>query len=211
MILGHVHYGLHTHINGPSTYITLLREPVSRVLSLYRYIAASPQHHLHDRVVKQRLIDFVSGDTDADEVENGQTRQIAGVPGRILDSPSLALAKKHLAENFGVVGLVERFDESLILLKRRLGWRMPLYVRKNVTEGAPPPDPTDEEAIEIVRERNTLDAELYSYARELFLEQAGRGGASFGAEVTLFRALNAAARVGRGGREMVKALRRDAV
>src|SRR6187200_1194896 len=50
IILGHIPFGLHKALDGPSTYVTFLREPVSRVRSLYRYIATNPKHPLHHRV-----------------------------------------------------------------------------------------------------------------------------------------------------------------
>jgi hypothetical protein len=192
MVIGLVHYGFHQQLPSPSTYLTLLREPVSRVLSLYRYIIANQRHHLHEWVASKGLIGFVSSDVDTHEVENGQTRQIAGITERSsLDPSSLARAKQHLEESFTAVGLVERFDESIMLFKRRLGWRLPFYVRKNVT-GTPATRATDE-ALEIIRSRNTLDIQLYEFGRDLFDREMRREGPSFQMEVTMFRALNAAA------------------
>lgn len=43
---------------------TTLREAVSRVLSLYRYIATNPTHYLHKQVANIRLIDFVSSQVE---------------------------------------------------------------------------------------------------------------------------------------------------
>ena len=199
IILGHVHFGLHQHLDGENTYVTFLREPVSRVLSLYRYIATSTRHHLHAQVVNTTLIDFVSGQLDAEEVENGQVRQIAGLMRGVPDASDLARAKQNLVEACRVVGLVERFDESIILLKRSLGWRMPFYVRKNVTtKASPSSDSSDDQALDIIKRRNALDIELYQFARDLFGEQVRRER-FFPMEVSAFRALNATARFGRAG------------
>jgi hypothetical protein len=197
IILGHIHFGLHQHLDGENTYVTFLREPVSRVLSLYRYIATSPRHHLHAQVVNTTLIDFVSGQLDAEEVENGQVRQIAGLTRGVPDASDLARAKQNLVEACRVVGLVERFDESIILLKRSLGWRMPFYVRKNVTQAASLSDSTDDQALHIIRRRNALDIELYQFACELFEERIRRERFFFPMEVSVFRVLNATARFGR--------------
>jgi hypothetical protein len=200
IFIGHIHYGFHRQLQGTSTYVTILREPVSRVLSLYRYIATSPRHHLHEQVANMGLIDFVSSQVDAEEVENGQTRQIAGVTDGNPDASSLARAKQNLAEAFGAVGLVERFDESLVLFKRRLGWKMPFYVPKNVTQRPPAEEATDE-AREIIGGRNILDAELYEFGYELFQEHIRREGPLFGVEVSVFQTLNAGARVYRDVKE----------
>jgi Galactose-3-O-sulfotransferase len=200
IFIGHIHYGFHQHLQGASTYVTILREPVSRVLSLYRYIATNPQHYLHEQVADRSLIDFVSSQVDTEEVENGQTRQIAGVTQGSPNGASLLRAKQNLAEAFAAVGLVERFDESLILFKRRLGWKMPFYVRKNVTRRSLEEEATNE-AREIISSRNTLDVELYEFGRELFQEHVRREGPLFEVEVSMFQTLNAAARVYRDVRE----------
>ncbi len=194
MVVGHVHYGLHERLPGISSYVTLLREPVSRVLSLYRYIATNPKHYLHKDVADHGLMEFVSSDADDEEIENGQTRQIAGVTHGSPDRSSLARAKRNLVEHFAAVGLVERFDESVILFRRRLGWQWPFYLRKNVTGTAPRND-TSDAALEIIRDRNILDIELYHFGRALFEQSVEREGPLFGVEVSIFQALNAVAQV----------------
>jgi Galactose-3-O-sulfotransferase len=206
IILGHVHFGLHQYLDGENTYVTFLREPVSRVLSLYRYIATSTRHHLHAQVVNTTLIDFVSGQLDAEEVENGQVRQIAGLTRGAPDASDLARAKQNLVQACRVVGLVERFDESIILLKKSLGWRMPFYVRKNVTQAASS-DSSDDQALHIIKRRNALDIELYQFACDLFEEQIRRESFFFPVEVSVFRALNATARLGRAGMRAASVLR----
>ncbi|MGH9890427.1 MAG: hypothetical protein ACREA0_00265 [bacterium] len=201
IIIGLVDYGLHENLPGVSTYATMLREPVSRVLSLYRYIATNPRHYLHDQVTHKGLIDFVSESKNAEEIENVQTRQIAGTSEGSLDESSLRRARQNLMDSFCAVGLVERFDESIVLLKRRLRWKMPFFVRKNVGKELLSYEVTDE-ALRIIRARNMLDAELYAFARDLFIEQVRLEGPLFDAEVALFRTLNGAARLYRAGREL---------
>jgi Galactose-3-O-sulfotransferase len=202
-VIGHVHYGLHRHLPGTSSYMTMLRDPVDRVLSLYRYIVSTPQHALHQRLANVSLLDFASGSDNMEEIENGQTRQIAGVTTGVPDAQSLAVAKRHLVERFVAVGIMERFDESVILFKRRLRWRMPYYVPKNVTQTLFLEEP-GVPAIKIIESRNTLDAELYRHACDLFEEQVSRAGPLFNAEVSVFRLLNSAASTYRRGREWAR-------
>ena len=199
IFVGHVQFGFHEYLGSASAYVTVLREPMSRVLSLYRYIVTTPQHFLHEQVADMGLVDFVSGQVDAEEIEDGQTRQIAGVTEGPVDRSSLARAKRNLAEDFAAIGLVERFDESLMLFKKRLGWKMPFYVRKNVTQRLPVDETT--EAFEIIRHRNALDLELYQFARQFFQEDIRREGPLFDVEVSAFQALNIAAGIYRDARE----------
>jgi Galactose-3-O-sulfotransferase len=203
LVIGHVHFGLHRNLPGSSSYMTMLREPVSRVLSLYRYIVSTPQHSFHSRLADVSLLDFAMGSAAAEEIENGQTRQIAGVTDGSPDSRSLAAAKQNLLESFVAVGIMERFDESVILFKRRLRWKMPYYVIKNVTERVMTEE-SHPEAIRVIRSRNTLDAELYQFASNLFSEHVRQEGPFFGGEVSAFRLLNAAAHVYRTSRERAR-------
>src|SRR5262249_12348939 len=120
------------------------------------------------------------------------TRLIAGEVDDPTDAASLVRAQENLA-GFSAVGVMEQFDESMLLFKRRLGWKLPFYVRENVTRGLP---------IEVTREmrqvmlsRNQMDLELYQFGRRLFQDHVRRAGPLFQAEVTAFRTLNAAAGV----------------
>jgi galactose-3-O-sulfotransferase len=208
-VIGLVYYGFHQYLQGASTYVTMLREPVSRVLSLHRYIATNPNHHLYEHVRHMSLTDFVSGHIDVEEVENGQTRQIAGVKKGSPDTSSLERAKHNLETAFAAVGLVDRFDESVVLFKRRLGWKLPLYVPKNVTkvEGV---GEASTQALDIIRSRNRLDTELYEFGRGLFGELVRREGRLFHVEVSVFQALNALAGTYWSTREFWRRLKRPA-
>src|SRR5687767_997581 len=50
VVQGHLPYGLHEIFPQPHTYVTLLREPVDRVLSFYFYVARSEGHYLNVRL-----------------------------------------------------------------------------------------------------------------------------------------------------------------
>lgn len=157
-VTGHLHYGVHRHMPQTCEYITMLRDPVARVVSHYRHILDNPRNWLHDAVAGSgmALEDFVSQISEP-SLENEQTRLIAGLgdgqmmelgPGRRLrgsEKPpppltegDLGQAKRNL-DRFLVVGLTERFDESFILIRRALGWRLPMYERHNVSKAGPPP------------------------------------------------------------------------
>jgi hypothetical protein len=80
LLMGHMRFGIHALLPQPSTYFSVLREPVDRVISYYYYVLQSPENVLHSAVSSQRigLGDFVrSGMTP--ELNNGQTRRLASV------------------------------------------------------------------------------------------------------------------------------------
>jgi Galactose-3-O-sulfotransferase len=196
VVSGHHHYGFHEHVPHECAYITLVREPVARVVSMYHFILGNPKHWLHDELVRSGmgLEEFVRTAADPG-VDNQQTRLISGLgSGEIgpwqkpppLDRGALELARRNL-EKFLVVGLTERFDESFILIRRALRWRLPMYVTTNRTSV---PKSASQSAIDAIRERNQLDLELYDFGRELFATAVAEQGGSLRRELAAFRTLN---------------------
>lgn len=192
VLTGHLHYGVHDYIPQRCEYITLVREPIARVVSYYYYILGHAKHWRHAELVRSgtSLNDFIR--TSAERgVENDQTRMLSGRGAGELDAGTLGRkaldeAKRNL-ESFLVVGLTERFDESFILIRRALGWKFPLYVTANVSTR---PKPASETAVELIRERNQLDLELYEFACGLFSAAIEHQGESLRREVAVFQALN---------------------
>jgi len=175
LIKGHLSFGFHRHLPGRSTYITFLREPVARALSFYHYARSHPEHYLYpllgdDHVDLKILLRQRTPTTH--ELFNLQTSMVAGDewddPERPADRAALERAKQNLRSHFDVVGLTEEFDTSLGLLRRRFGWKVRFYTRKNVTRRKDQIDNLDPETHSLVREANALDIELYQFARELF-------------------------------------------
>jgi hypothetical protein len=198
LIRGHFEFGWHAFLSRPFVYVTILREPVARVISEYFYILGKPDHPLYDQVAAKKLsiADYV---TDYNP-PNAQTRKISGLtfagnsgipPGIEIDTGNmLEIAKENLDNYFAVVGLTEKFDETLILLKREFGWDWPVYTRKIVTGKKIPMEDIPGSTIEIIKEHNQLDLELYEYARQLFNEKIRQQGKSFSREVEKFKKRN---------------------
>jgi hypothetical protein len=90
-----------------------------------------------------------------------------------------------------VVGLTERFDETMLLLKKAYGWRLPFYERRNVSTKRPPREAIPAHILRQIEADNALDAALYTYAQELFEEQVRQyGPAKLARDLRVFRALN---------------------
>jgi hypothetical protein len=129
-------------------YITFLREPIARVISQYQDSVVSARN---PRTFEQSLL-------IDDSLENLQVKLLAG--GRNLDK-----AKKFL-EKCAFVGLTEKFDLSLHILDQLSPFKLNLnYKRRRVTPCAIKRAlKCDNRLIEMARERNHLDLELYSFA-----------------------------------------------
>jgi hypothetical protein len=192
LVWGNLPYGVHEHIPRPCEYLTILREPVSRVISVYKHILNATSHVLHRRITESRmgLEEYVESRIDAGQTENSQTRQLSGRQFGSLERDALEEARSHL-QRFLVVGLTERIEETFVLLRRSLGGGLMPYVTRNVS---PSVDVT-QRAVQLVRDRNELDIDLYTFAERLLTEQIRRQGRSFQAEVGFYRALRPASRV----------------
>ncbi len=195
ILQGHMSFGLHRQFSGETTYFTLLRDPLERIISHYYYVLRSPEHYLYEKVTKGKisLKDFVTGST-AKELNDGQVRFISGVgfyfgynqcPYALLE-----LAQSILDKFFTVVGVNEYFDETVLLLKKSFNWKPPVYIRQNVTENRPRQEDLDNDTVEAIKEYNKLDIALYRYAQENFKTRISALGSSFQAELRAFKILN---------------------
>ena len=195
VLKGHMSFGLHTYLPGPSTYITFLRDPVDRVISLYYFVLRTPQHFAHEAVTRatMSLEDFVTSGVMR-QTDNDQTRLLSGVGAEAgfgdCTRQMLSKAQENLRTFFDVVGLVERFDETLILLKRTFGWGWPFYVRRNVTKSRPYRKVPPSRVIDLISQRNHLDLELYQYARKIMQKQLQQVSGTFDREVQIFQFCN---------------------
>lgn len=195
VLKGHFWYGLHDYVRQPAEYITLLREPVGRVVSFYHFVRRKPAHYLYDylQVGNVPLGDAIAARATI-AFDNLQTRLISGVwtdvPFGGCDDALLALAKQRLHDHFPVVGVSELFDETLLLLQRRYGWRHISYMRHNVS-GDRPNAPLDAQTRALIEQHNRYDRALYEYARELCQAAIAAQGPAFAADLAAFRRHNA--------------------
>jgi len=158
-------------------YITFLREPVSRWIAHYQY------HNM--KLNKNWTIDSFLAE---ERLNNFMTKRLAG-------AFDVEKAKERLEKDYLLVGLIEQFDQSLILLKKKLGdsnFNIH-YERKNVTKDNTLKNQilSDDEALAKIKEHNALDLELHDYVKEtLFPKMVEDYGDSFGAELEAFRTAN---------------------
>lgn len=197
VVKGHMGFGLHEFLPQPSTYITILRDPVDRVISHYYYaLQAGPRHYLNNVIQNMSLEEYVSNEISP-ELDNGQTRLLSGIESvdtvtgfEQCSTEVLESAKKNLQEHFAVVGVSDRFDETLILLKKALGWGEVRYHRRNVTKNRPRKEDIPKSTLDLIEKFNELDIELFRYAREIFEESVTQQGPSFDKELEAFKSSN---------------------
>jgi hypothetical protein len=142
-------------------YITFLREPIVRVVSQYL-----------DSVTNGSNRTFEQSLRTLENYENIHVKLMAGE--RNLDKA------KFFLEKCSFVGLTEKFDLSLHVLKQLCPYKLNYnYKRRRVT----PPNPNkkklenDTRMMEMALEYNKLDVELYSFAiNEVFPKMCAKAG-----------------------------------
>jgi hypothetical protein len=195
--VGHLPYGLfREHLPTDTRYITLLRKPVDRVLSHYHghlRLTGTPR----DQRKLERGLVLAASVEDAlrmrlPELTNLATRFLCGNPSPMGELPVDALddAKANLRE-FAFVGIQERFEESVVLLQRTFSLGLVPYVNRHVSMDRPTVDAIPDEQRALIEEHNRLDAELYSFAQELFEDAVAAADDGFAADVEKLRALSA--------------------
>ena len=108
IIRGHMHFGIDEYLPQKSTYITLLRDPIQRVISLYNFII-DREDHLHHKSLTENdmsLKEFVESKITT-EIDNAQTRLFAGNYSHVkygcCTREMLEKAKDNLLNRFAVV------------------------------------------------------------------------------------------------------------
>ena len=177
LILGHMPFGIHEYVENPFCYITFIRDPVSRVIS---------QYGQHKRMLQVGELEgspisletFL--ETKPEVLHNHQTRFLSGwdftshTPDECYEK-----ALQNIDAHCSLVGVVERFDESLLLLSKMFRWRRVTYFKRNIGTHRPPDDVIDSTTIEKIRSANHLDTRLHLYASRLLDEKIKAQGDGF--------------------------------
>jgi hypothetical protein len=195
LVSGHTAYGCHEFVPGSSTYFTILRDPVERVVSFYHFVKHNDQHYLHSSIANEftGIKPFVSSGITK-MVDNGQTRLISGAwlePGYgEVTSDLFEQAKENLDQRFSVIGITEQFDITLLLLRQIFNWQDINYVRHNVTKATPLERILTPEERETILAFNQWDIPLYEYACARFEERVAALGPKFSRQLKTFQRQN---------------------
>lgn len=180
VLTGHVGFGVHLLLSRAATCVTMLRDPVDRLVSHYAFTRQEKDHYLHEVATSPgmtlgRYVSTVS----SFELDNDQVRWLSGVPHfdvpvREMRRSHLEQAKFNLEHGMAAFGLLERLEESLDLLGWALGGPRLEMARLNQTRERPAVSDISAEDLEAIRTSNALDVELYAFARRIFSERAAR-------------------------------------
>jgi hypothetical protein len=194
-VVGHFCFGIHGYVHAPSSYMTILRHPLDRVVSLYYHLQRWPWQGGKAWYPGESSIPFTAETTveqfvtdyQLRELDNDQTRRISGSepPFGGCSRELLVRAKENLSSHFAVAGQMERLQESLLAAAEILGWAETPRARKIlINQKRPATEAVSDEAREAILARNQLDLELYTFVGELLDEKIESLGESFRRRLT---------------------------
>jgi len=163
-VMGHFRFGIDHCLPGRCDYVTLMRDPVERVLSQYFFRVENLPGVLSDagrllslpEVLERRL---------TPEFDNYMVRYFAGVsdddyPAGTLDEGVYKRALHNLRTRFRFVGLLEELADSYSTMARLFGWEKGSL--KVTNHGVRTADASDPHVVRAAVEKfNLLDIRLY--------------------------------------------------
>jgi hypothetical protein len=191
---GHFYYFFTRLLPEKPVFMTFLRDPVERILSLYDHICRDSQHYQYAemRSLKNGLRDAIRSPwllppnfqvsalaCDLDPIATMNSAQASQpdtldessviyreMTKRIPTRDDLKIARARLGE-MDFVGIVEQFDASVRVLCNTFGWATPDYERMNVAPARTRGNLIEPAILKEIVKANDLDIELYEFARSL--------------------------------------------
>jgi hypothetical protein len=184
LIRGHFRYErAHNWLGDRALYMTMLRDPVDRVLSLYEFYKRDLERG-DEKFLKTNertraataggLQNFIQHPNPEirNQFSNRQVRQLVIYnrnQQRKLSDEQLLQSAKATLDKCAVVGLTERFQDSVFLLAYTFGWYPYTdYQSLRVAKRKSRKDGVDPDIIAAIEQTNQLDMALYQYAQALF-------------------------------------------
>ena len=202
-------FGIHTMLDRPAKYFSVLRPPVERCISHFLNNRKLQHQPFYDRIKSMTLDEYLDSGIGI-ELQDYQVRLLSGCPeldvsrhpagGRISAPPveqrHFELAKRNIEQHFIAAAPVEAFNSFLLMLRAMYGWKLwqILFVRHNIGEkGAGPREPISTASRRRLEEMNRFDLQLYEWVKARFAEQTRAMEPQLSRDLRRFEILNAAA------------------
>ena len=176
---GHFPYGIHTEfgrdyhrwLHGPEgvlagrklRYVTVIRNPVERVKSFYRFVTTFPAHALYERTNGLSARDFFRcmEEIGNKESSNLQCHLVGGAQARSFD-----VIRERIMRDYHAVCALEDFNPFVGHLQQTLNWPDVFELKhRNQSPKKDSDDEFDAATIAWIKDHNAEDMKLYEFAR----------------------------------------------
>lgn len=166
LVIGHAAQDLLDYVGSEWISMTVLRDPIDRIVSHYYYAKRDSRHYLHGRIQDESigLLDYVAKPLTR-EVQNWHvTRfseldfsEVAADPQRAID-----LAFNFVTQRFQVVGFLDDLSAAMNRLGEIAGFHSRFQNGTyNKTKDRPKIEQVDADVLQEITDLNSLDVELY--------------------------------------------------
>jgi|GEM_PF-670948 tetratricopeptide (TPR) repeat protein len=174
--------------------VYFLRHPIERIRSVYSFekkqrSAGTEGSKKAKELGFDEYIEWYMRDDSPATIRNAQTIFLSGDgPGPHSMEKKFEIAKERLAESDVLIGVVDRYDDSMIYFEEKLKSYFPdidlSYIRKNITDDKMDMDVSqkaemllerlNENSRELVLKKNGEDIELYEMANDKLERELGK-------------------------------------
>jgi len=197
--VGHLPFGLHEWLSHPCYYMSIVRNPLDRIMSLYYYSiqyrdfirqerkkrGCSIDELFDQRVAADFYHDFIpwieASQTlngflrcPSAELDNGMVRRFSGygLQSEACPEDALEQAKENIDKYYSIVGLQERYQETITMA--RIAFNMNLtefHINRNTEKKNNKKHKLDTAQRKKIKQLNRLDNQLYDWIVERFEQQ----------------------------------------
>ena len=204
-VSGHVPFGIHRLFGSDAKYLTLIREPIDRVISTFFWFRdGRPFCRSGKPLTFEEYLE--TGDV---YLNNYQVRVLSGAPefnavtrpsgvreltfGPPVERRHLEQAKRNIEDRFLIAAPLERLLETTLLLRRMYHWPMRRLHNeyKNHNQNRPQPHELSSKLGDIIERNNAYDLELYRWVKHRFAAQRALFEPQLSQDLVRFRRTNA--------------------
>jgi hypothetical protein len=173
--------------------MAFLRDPADRVLSTYFFQAGHRDRNKGPEFHMPRLMEHIDHVNEKEyEESSGEWASFANLQTYFLDRDyDVERAKKRMGEQLFFVGVTERFEESVLILRRKfqqLGVNFRIhYVQRNVGGRLDAGRYLSREVYDKVMEMNRMDQRLHAHANHLLDREIEIYGDRFQSDLADFK------------------------
>lgn len=154
-------------------HLSMMRDPIARVVSYYNYVATREYHNLHEKIGSLSFDEFLE-QTDIVEINNGQAKRFAGVlhNNKVKDDNELYFKAKYVVDKcYSLVGVTEFFKQFHKYIAKQCGVTFNELPPINRSRTKVQLTNLTQDQLRKIKELNEVDIQLYQYVKTEFLKR----------------------------------------